>query len=447
MMRELGAAADCLPQWPRYNAPHDANPRRCRRGLAGPGLEPPQRARRRARRHRRVSRSAARPSRSRRRAFEQWVARFRPYALKRGVSAGTYARVMHADHPRHERVRIAARAARVHREDVAVHQPALLGLARDHRQGARARIRRAARPHRARLRRRPLHHARPLGHGVLVRRRRHQHEIHAADHPGAGGAGLARSAPPPLLGSRTGARAGHRRPRLGQAVADDRLLGRRHGPHPMDAGGLAEHGRRLRPRRPRHALRQARRRARRHRALSGRARPLSPRRGLGLRGHAAAPLQHALRRQPHLAHLRDLAQARHPARRRQAVPAAARPREAVGAGARRAGLSGRAEFPRGLFLQSLAQLFAGAGASRRSHSRRSALPPAVPRRRAGADAGRGQGNPAPAHRARLPDRRHRRPYRQPDHQGGARLRARRSACIRPTAISASRCSPDCVRRS
>jgi peptidoglycan lytic transglycosylase B len=33
------------------------------------------------------------------RAFEHWVARFRPYALRRGVSAGTYARVMNSITP------------------------------------------------------------------------------------------------------------------------------------------------------------------------------------------------------------------------------------------------------------------------------------------------------------------------------------------------------------
>ena len=41
------------------------------------------------------SEALAKPSR----AFELWVERFRPYALKRGVSAGTYARVMHAITP------------------------------------------------------------------------------------------------------------------------------------------------------------------------------------------------------------------------------------------------------------------------------------------------------------------------------------------------------------
>ena len=51
-------------------------------------------------------------------------------------------------------------------------------------------------------------------------------------------------------------------------------MGRRDGSHTMDAGGLAEHGRRLRPRRPRIAFRQARRRLRRHGALPDRAREL-----------------------------------------------------------------------------------------------------------------------------------------------------------------------------
>jgi membrane-bound lytic murein transglycosylase B len=41
------------------------------------------------------SEALAKPSR----AFELWVESFRPYALKRGVSAGTYARVMNAISP------------------------------------------------------------------------------------------------------------------------------------------------------------------------------------------------------------------------------------------------------------------------------------------------------------------------------------------------------------
>ena len=143
--------------------------------------------------------------------------------------------------------------------------------------------------HREGLRRRPLHHARPVGHGVLLRRRHRQSEIHAAGDPGARRARLGRAAAAYLLGSRTAQRAHHRRSRLGEARRHDRLLGRRHGPHPMDAGGVAAHGRRLRPRRPRHALRQAGRFTRRHRALSGRARRISARRGLGLRGQTRRP--------------------------------------------------------------------------------------------------------------------------------------------------------------
>ena len=46
---------------------------------------------------------------------------------------------------------------------------------------------------------------------------------------------------------------------------DDRLVGRRHGSHPVDARSVAAHGRRLQPRRPYLAVRPARRRACRHR--------------------------------------------------------------------------------------------------------------------------------------------------------------------------------------
>ena len=225
-------------------------------------------------------------------------------------------------HARHQRVRAAARAAGIHRADVAVHQSPLLGMARQYRQGARARICRPAGARGKGLRRRPLHAARAVGHGVVVRRRGDQHEIHAAGDPGAGGAGLGRAAPARLLGSRAAQRADHRRSRLGAALRHDRLLGRRHGPHPMDAGSVAAHGRRLRPRRPRHAVRQARRFACRHRALSARARQISPRRSLGLRGAIAGRLQDALGRQPHLALLRQMARARRAARRRRGFRAA-----------------------------------------------------------------------------------------------------------------------------
>ena len=83
---------------------------------------------------------------------------------------------------------------------------------------------------------------------------------------------------------------------------------------------------------------------------------------------------------------------------------------------RRPGLPGWPEFSRGPFLQPVDQLHAGALPSRRPDPRRPALPPAVPRRRARAHPGRGQGNPAPAQRAGVQDRRHRRPHRQRHHR-------------------------------
>ncbi len=48
-----------------------------------------------------------------------------------------------------------------------------------------------------------------------------------------------------LLGAGAAQRARHHRARLEHAAGDARLLGGRHGPHPMDAGGVAQYGRRL----------------------------------------------------------------------------------------------------------------------------------------------------------------------------------------------------------
>ena len=112
-------------------------------------------------------------------------------------------------------------------------------------------------------------------------------EPHAADHSVARGARLGRAAPARLLGAGTAQRAGADREGLGQAGGDERLLGRRDGAHPVDAGSLASRRLRLRRRWPRHAVRQARRCPRLDRALFRQPRPLSPRRALGLRGETA----------------------------------------------------------------------------------------------------------------------------------------------------------------
>ena len=133
---------------------------------------------------------------------------------------------------------------------------------------------------------------------------------------------------------------GHHRARLEHARGDARLLGRRHGPHPMDAGGVAQCRRRLRRRRPRLAVRQARRRARRHRALSRQARQVPRAASIGATRCAACPG----RRRRRVAQLRQLAEGRRDPRRRQAVSAAERHRQALGAGAGRAGLPARTEF-------------------------------------------------------------------------------------------------------
>ena len=77
-----------------------------------------------------------------------------------------------------------------------------------------------------------------------------------------------------------------------------------------------------------------------------------------------------------LAQLRTVARARRQTRRRQSLRASRRPRETLGAGARRAGLSGRTEFLRRALLQSLHQLHAGALPPGRPDPRRSAVPQA-----------------------------------------------------------------------
>jgi len=74
-----------------------------------------------------------------------------------------------------------------------------------------------------------------------------QQKPHAADIPRAHGTGLERTAPPRLLGNRTDQRAADRRPRLEHPGGNAGFLGRRDGPHPVDARGLAQR---------RHGLRQ-----------------------------------------------------------------------------------------------------------------------------------------------------------------------------------------------
>ena len=71
-------------------------------------------------------------------------------------------------------------------------------------------------------------------------------EPHAARDPGARRARLGRAAPPRLLGTGTAQRAGDHRPRVEHARGNARLLGRRHGPYPVDAGGMAQCRARLR---------------------------------------------------------------------------------------------------------------------------------------------------------------------------------------------------------
>ena len=63
--------------------------------------------------------------------------------------------------------------------------------------------------------------------------------------PSLGCAGLERAAAQDLLGNRTHQCAEDRRQGLGHARRHARLMGRRDGPHPMDAGSLAQYRHRL----------------------------------------------------------------------------------------------------------------------------------------------------------------------------------------------------------
>jgi len=91
---------------------------------------------------------------------------------------------------------------------------------------------------------------------------------------------LGRATPPRLLGAGTDQCVAYHRTWLVDAIGDARLMGRRHGPYPMDARSMAQHRSRLRRRWPRVAVRLAATRWP-PRALSRPARQIPPRRTLG----------------------------------------------------------------------------------------------------------------------------------------------------------------------
>ena len=172
--------------------------------------------------------------------FAQWVETFRARALAKGVSDATYSRVMSGLKPDttvfteirnqpefnqqlwqyinrrvsdwriqygQERAKeIAPLLARIEK-DFGVERAVILGL---------------------------------WGIEFDVRRSAGEAEPLAPDFSRARRARLGRAAPPRLLGNRTDQRAAHRGERLGHAEGDGRLMGRRDGAHPMDAGGLAQ---------------------------------------------------------------------------------------------------------------------------------------------------------------------------------------------------------------
>ena len=149
--------------------------------------------------------------------FARWVANFKARAVARGISEKTYDRVMNAVTP-DTSVYALQRSQPEFTEQMWQYINRRCSEWRVNT-GTRARQTtcRSVQPHRARLRRRSLRAARPVGHGILVRRCDRQPEIYAAGHPGACRARLWRAAPSQILGTRTAQCADNRRPWLGRA--------------------------------------------------------------------------------------------------------------------------------------------------------------------------------------------------------------------------------------
>ena len=185
--------------------------------------------------------------------FEQWVESFRARARARGISDATYTRVMGGLKPD-------TSVYALDRSQPEFSEKLWQYLNRRVSDWRITEGKEKAKEHAALLAR--IEQDYGVAPAVMVglwgiefglRRSARAEEPHAAGDPGARRARLGRAAPPQLLGAGAAQRAGHRRARLEHAAGDARLLGGRHGPHPVDAGGVAQCRRRLRRRRPRRA--------------------------------------------------------------------------------------------------------------------------------------------------------------------------------------------------
>ncbi len=365
-----------------------------------------------------------------RRPFDQWVATFRARARARGISDATYTRVMGGLKPdtavfelnraqpefneqlwQYLNRRVSDWRIVTGKEKAKEYAPLLARIEKDY--GVDRSVMLGL-----------------VGHRIGLRRSGRAAEPHAPGHSGARRARLGRAAPARLLGAGIAQRAGHHRARLGHARGDERLLGRRHGPHPMDAGGVAQCRRRLRRRRPRLAVRPARRRARpapraiwSSAASTGRASIGATRcAARRARGEGASRSYDAWQKA-------GVTRADG-----KPFPQPERDGEALGAGAGRPGLPARPELLCRALLQSVDELHALDRPSRRPRPGRRTVRAALPGRRAHADARRGAGDPAAPDRARLRHRRHRRPRRQRHHDRGAQFPAQGRHGSRPTAM-------------
>ena len=174
------------------------------------------------------------------RPFPQWVESFRPRATERGVSDETYTRVMANLKPdmsvfdainnqpefkekiwQYLNRRVSDWRIQTGKEKLKEHGALLARIEKD--TGVSRTVLLAL-----------------WGIEIRLRRSRRAEERHASGVPLARRARLGRAAPPQVLGTGADQRAAHRRARLVDAGRDARLLGRRHGSHPVDAGSLAQ---------------------------------------------------------------------------------------------------------------------------------------------------------------------------------------------------------------
>ena len=171
--------------------------------------------------------------------FDQWIAGFRAKALARGITPETYTRVMSAVRPDPAGLE-ALRDQPEFNEQLWQYLNRRVSDWRIITGTAKAK---EYAPLFARIERdygvEPAVMLGVWGVEFDLRRSAGAEEPHAAGHSLAGDAGMGRAAAAQILGNRADQRADHHSAGLEHAGGNGRLVGGRHGPHPMDARSLA----------------------------------------------------------------------------------------------------------------------------------------------------------------------------------------------------------------